>query len=111
MPHRLFDFDVAAATQVIEDLAEALDVVGFSKPLEKWEDEDSPVRAWAASLESKEADDALEAVEGQFAAIVADLPKWAKEAGLPPARVQEGVKLVKQAQAELRECCTYEDRG
>lgn len=107
MARRLFDIDFQGVQQVVEDLCEALDVVGFPKPLEKWEDEDSAARAWMRSLESKEADEILAEVEGMFKSMAGDIPKWA---GANKVQAQEGLKLIAQAKTELAECCTYEDR-
>lgn len=105
MARRLFDIDRDGVRQVLEDLAEALDVVGFPKPLENWENEDSKLRAFAAGLDNVEADDALDAVEQQLRALEGDLPKWNSNTQALAA----GRAIIGTARKELRECCTWEE--
>jgi len=107
MARRLFDIDRDGVRQVLEDLAEALDVYGFAKPLENWENEDSKLRAFAAGLDDVEADDALDAVEQQLQALEGDLPKWNND----PRALADGRAVIGTARSELQECCTWEDSG
>ena len=103
---RLFDVDIEGVRGPLEDLFEALDVVGFSKPLERWEDEDSKARMWFAQLEEREADEVVSSVKQQLQAVSQDIVKWA---GNDKRSAQEGLKLVQMSLRELEEHCTIEE--
>lgn len=104
---QVFAVDAEAVREVIEDLVEALDVCGYHKPLQHWEDDNSRLRQWVHSIddldEEKEAQQVVEEWKQQLT-LLADAIRIAPGVDRPRA-----LACLKQAGLEFLECCTFEE--
>ncbi len=104
---RLFSVDADGIKGVVEDLCEALDLCGFDRPLEAFNNPESPLTFWLDSLEDKEPEVVQRELGEQLQGLRATCQKRAQmQGGCDLARAS---KYIDAAAIEFVECFTVEE--
>jgi len=107
MPVKYFAIDHESALQVVEELVDGLDVCGFPKPLEAFQNDESQLFSWARTLEDREPAEVLKEWAAEMLALQTKLQAWNKED--PSTNLKQALQCLAMALNEMKECCSTEE--